>query len=296
MKQDKSKWIAFFTQQVATEKEKICSRYKNYKDQASAINQFINDIRDNSIRSLKAHSNELTQSELLDEILIITYASYIVMLDARNSVWPYEYMAFARRIGELWEPFCKLPFEYPIKKLTIISPPDFNKVQDTIKKDATNYIDSLKLDQETKDELKRHYAIPWTMVDSGGIKLGLDLHFEQDGIHYNCDFKSGFSSNEKGNTNRLLLVASIYNSLGEIEKTILFVRQPEDDNNHYLQTLKSSPYWDVYCANDGYAAMKRFTGFDMREWLDNNVDWENDISSELREHLEKNDLLRYLTW
>lgn len=296
MKQDKSKWIAFFTQQVATEKEKICSRYKNYKDQASAINQFINDIRDNSIRSLKAHSNELTQSELLDEILIITYASYIVMLDTRNSVWPYEYMAFARRIGELWEPFCKLPFEYPIKKLTIISPPDFNKVQDTIKKDATNYIDSLKLDQETKDELKRHYAIPWTMVDSGGIKLGLDLHFEQDGIHYNCDFKSGFSSNEKGNTNRLLLVASIYNSLGEIEKTILFVRQPEDDNNHYLQTLKNSPYWDVYCANDGYAAMKRFTGFDMREWLDNNVDWENDISSELREHLEKNDLLRYLTW
>lgn len=296
MKQDKSKWIAFFTQQVATEKEKICSRYKNYKDQASAINQFINDIRDNSIRSLKAHSNELTQSELLDEILIITYASYIVMLDARNSVWPYEYMAFARRIGELWEPFCKLPFEYPIKKLTIISPPDFNKVQDTIKKDATNYIDSLKLDQETKDELNRHYAIPWTMVDSGGIKLGLDLHFEQDGIHYNCDFKSGFSSNEKGNTNRLLLVASIYNSLGEIEKTILFVRQPEDDNNHYLQTLKNSPYWDVYCANDGYAAMKRFTGFDMREWLDNNVDWENDISSELREHLEKNDLLRYLTW
>ena len=296
MKQDKSKWIAFFTQQVATEKEKICSRYENYKDQASAINQYINDIRDNSIRSLKANSNELSQSELLDEILIITYASYIVMLDARNSVWPYEYMAFARRIGELWEPFCKLPFEYPKKKLTIIAPPDFNKVQDTIKRDATNYIDSLKLDQETKDELKRHYAIPWTMVDSGGIKLGLDLHFEQDGIHYNCDFKSGFSSNEKGNTNRLLLVASIYNSLGEIEKTILFVRQPEDDNNHYLQTLKNSPYWDVYCANDGYAAMKRFTGFDMREWLDNNVDWKNDISSELREHLEKNDLLRYLTW
>lgn len=296
MKQDKSKWIAFFTQQVTAEKEKICSRYKNYKDQASAINQYINDIRDNSIRSLKANSNELSQSELLYEILIITYASYIVMLDARNSVWPYEYMAFARRIGELWEPFCKLPFEYPIKKLTIIAPPDFNEVQDTIKKDATNYIDSLKLDQETKDELKRHYAIPWTMVDSGGIKLGLDLHFEQDGIHYNCDFKSGFSSNEKGNTNRLLLVASIYNSLGEVEKTILFVRQPEDDNNHYLQTLKNSPYWDVYCANDGYAAMKRFTGFDMREWLDNNVDWKNDISSELREHLEKNDLLRYLTW
>lgn len=296
MKQDKSEWIAFFTQKVATEKEKICSRHKSYKYQASAINKFINEIRDDSISGLKSHSEELTQPELLYEILIITYASYIVMLDARNSVWPYEYMAFARRIGELWEPFCKLPFEYPIKKLTIINPPDFKTVQDTIKKDATDYIDSLNIDQETKDELKHHYAIPWTMVDSGGIKLGLDLHFEQDGIHYNCDFKSGFSSNEKGNTNRLLLVASIYNSLGEIEKTLLFVRQAEDENNHYLQTLKNSPYWDVYCANDSYAAMKKFTGFDMREWLDNNVDWENDISEELRDHLEENNLLRYLTW
>lgn len=296
MKHDKSDWISFFTQKVNSEKERICSRYKDYKAQASELNKFINYMREDSIQYLKDHSIELTQTELLDEILIITYASYIVMLDARNSVWPYEYMAFARRIGELWEPFCKLPFEYPVKKLNIITPPDFKVVQDTIKKNATDYIDSLSIDQDTKDELKRHYAIPWTMVDSGGIKLGLDLHFEQDGIHYNCDFKSGFSSNEKGNTNRLLLVASIYNSLGEIEKTILFVRQPEDDNNHYLHTLKNSPYWDVYCANDGYAAMKRFTGFDMREWLDNNVDWKNDISSELRKHLEKNDLLRYLTW
>lgn len=128
------------------------------------------------------------------------------------------------------------------------------------------------------------------------VKRCLDLHFEQDGIHYNCDFKSGFSSNEKGNTNRLLLVASIYNSLGEIEKTILFVRQAEDENNHYLQTLKNSPYWEVYCADDGYAAMKAFTGFDMRKWLDENVDWKNDISAALKQHLERNDLLKYLTW
>lgn len=296
MKYDKSKWIAFFTQKVAFEKEKIRLQFKNYKDQAIELNKSINNMRKDSIQHLKEHSDELSQTELLDEILIITYASYIVMLDARNSVWPYEYMAFARRIGELWEPFCKIPFEYPIKKLHIIEPPEFKVVQDTIKKDATDYIDSLSIDQDTKDELKRHYAIPWTMVDSGGIKLGLDLHFEQDGIHYNCDFKSGFSSNEKGNTNRLLLVASIYNSLGEIEKALLFVRQPEDDNNHYLQTLKNSPYWDVYCANDGYAAMKHFTGFNMREWIDDNIDWKNDISEELREHLEKNNLLRYLTW
>ena len=134
------------------------------------------------------------------------------------------------------------------------------------------------------------------LVDSGGIKLELDLHFEQSGVHYNCDFKSGFGSNEKGNTNRLLLVGSIYNALGAKEKTLLFVRQKEDENNHYLQTLKNSPYWQVYCANDCYAAIAGFTGFDLREWLDANADWEHDISDELKAHLAKSNLLKYLTW
>lgn len=205
-------------------------------------------------------------------------------------------MAFARRIGELWEPFCRLPFEYPIKTLRIIEPPKFEDVQTGIQKNATDYINSLQLADDIKKELKRHYSIPWTMVDSGGIKLALDLHFEQNGIHYNCDFKSGFSSNEKGNTNRLLLVASIYNSLGAGEKTLLFVRQNEDENNHYLQTLKNSPYWDVYCANDCYEAIKSFTGFDLRNWLDVNADWKKDISADFKQHLQANDLLKYLTW
>lgn len=296
MKHDKEDWISFFNQKVNSRKKVICSSYKDYHKQASEINKYIHDMREESIQYFKEHCDDITQFELLDEILTITYASYIVMLDARNSVWPYEYMSFARRIGELWEPFCKIPFIFPLKELTIINPPVFQNVQNKIKKDANDYIDSLQLDEDTKLELKHHYNVPWTMVDSGGIKLGLDLHFEQNGIHYNCDFKSGFSSNEKGNTNRLLLVASIYNSLGEIEKTILFVRQAEDENNNYFQILKNSPYWDVYCANDSYAVMKNFTGFDMRQWLDENVDWKNDISLELREHLEKNDLLGYLTW
>ena len=156
------------------------------------------------------------------------------MLEYRNKVWPYEYMAFARRIGELWEPFCKLPFEYPVKELKLIKPQDFEMVQNDIKKKAQDYISSLPVSGQEKRVLSYHYMIPWSLVDSGGIKLGLDLHFQQDGVRYNCDFKSGFSSNEKGNTNRLLLVGSIYHSLGENEKTLLFVRQNEDQNNHYL--------------------------------------------------------------
>ena len=179
-------------------------------------------------------------------------------------------MAFSRRIGELWEPFCKLPFFYPVNELKIIDVPAFQEIQDKIQKDAITFIESLALDEKTKKELKEKYEIPWTMVDSGGINLNLDLHFEQNKIHYNCDFKSGFSSNEKGNTNRLLLVASIFKSLGQL--------------------------WDIYCADECYNAIKNFTGFNIREWLDKNADWKCDISGTFKKHLEENDLLKYLTW
>lgn len=298
MVKTKVEWISTFREVGDSILAELSKTRKSKNDKASEINKRIKEYREGEIANINtvAKCESWDNQTLLNEILLLTYASYIVMLEYRNKVWKYEYMAFARRIGELWEPFCKLAFDFPIKKLILIDPPDFDEVQTQIKNDAIGYIESLDLSKEIKAELKRHYDVPWTMVDSGGIKLGLDLHFEQNGIHYNCDFKSGFSSNEKGNTNRLLLVASIYNSLGEIEKTILFVRQAEDENNHYLQTLKNSPYWEVYCADDGYAAMKEFTGFDMRKWLNENADWENDISAELKQHLESNDLLKYLTW
>ncbi len=294
----KEQWVADFRKSADAILTSLSTSRKSKNDKASKMNKQIKAYANEKLAFIKnrAASLKWDNEQLLNEILCMTYASYVVMLEYRNKVWPYEYMAFARRIGELWEPFCRLAFEYPVKKLSLIEPPDFEKVQHNIRKNATEYIDSLQVSDDIKNELKRHYSIPWTMVDSGGIKLALDLHFEQNGLHYNCDFKSGFSSNEKGNTNRLLLVASIYNSLGGIEKTLLFVRQNEDENNHYLQTLKNSPYWDVYCANDCYSAITHFTGFNLRQWLDTNADWKNDISSELRTHLQENNLLKYLTW
>ena len=294
----KEEWIESFRNFADKALFDISRGTSDNKKQAQYINSQITELRNSYTSKIieSSSDSDYLSSSLLNEILLVTYSSYIVMLEYRNKVWKYEYMAFARRVGELWEPFCKLPFYYPIKPLTIIEPPDFQLVQEQIKRNATEYIEALPLSNEIKDELKQYYSMPWTLVDSGGIKLSLDLHFQQNGLHYNCDFKSGFSSNEKGNTNRLLLVASIYNSLGSIEKTILFVRQGEDENNHYLQTLKNSPYWEVYCAKDCYDAMKLFTGFDLRNWLDVNADWQNDISDEFKQHLEQNNLLKYLTW
>lgn len=141
-----------------------------------------------------------------------------------------------------------------------------------------------------------YYSIPWSLVDSGGIKLGLDLHFEQGGIHYNCDFKSGFSQMKRAIQIDILLVGSIYQSLGDNERTLLFVRQEENQNNHYLQTLKNHLIGIVFAADACYSKMAEFTGFNLKNWLNENVDWKNDISTEFRKHLEDNNLLGYLTW
>ncbi len=187
------------------------------------------------------------------------------------------------------------------KELKIIKPPSFEAVQAIIKNKTETYINGLPIDDVMKRTLQYYYRTPWSIVDSGGIKLKLDLHFSQknslqEEIHYHCDFKSGFNSNEKGNTNRLLSVASVYHAYSEKEKMIMFIRQKEEENNHYLQTLKNSGYWEVFCADAAYGKMKEFTGFDLRKWLDENADWENDIDKELRQYLQKNSLLKYLTW
>ena len=81
------------------------------------------------------------------------------------------------------------------------------------------------------------------MIKSGDwlhqVKYNLecDLHFTDGTTKYIVDFKSGFGSNEKGNTNRLLLVGSIYQNIEtENYKCLIFVRSTE--NNHYLTTLQ----------------------------------------------------------
>lgn len=295
---DKKLWLKVFRDEAGIILDDVLNSNKEREKQSSEINKKISNYRKKQVNKVKsvAEENEWEKEDLLKEILLLTYTSYVTMLESRNVVWNYDYMTFSRRIGELWEPFCKLPFEYSIKKLSLINPPSFDVIQEEIKKKAINYISELDLTTDERNLLIYYYKVPWGMVDSGGVKLALDLHFEQDGVHYNCDFKSGFSSNEKGNTNRLLLVSSIYHSLDKNEKMYLFVRQDEDENNSYLQILKNSPYWEVFCADDCYDAIKKFTGFDLRKWLDENVDWVNDISEEFKTHLEKNDLLKYLTW
>lgn len=271
-------------------------KISDYKKQTAEINNYIKTLRTNAISDIVNNYNKQNKYGLLESILMITYVSYIVMLEYRNKLWEYEYMAFARRIGELWEPFCKIPFQYPIFDLKLIEPQSFIDIQNQIINDAEEYIKKISIDNVQKEKLLQYINIPWQFVDSGCVKLDLDLHFCQNGENYNCDFKSGFSSNEKGNTNRLLLVASIYKFLKTKENNIIFVRQKECENNHYLQTLKKSNLWSVYCCDDAYAKIYEFTGFNLKDWINKNIDWQNDIERDFKKHLQKNDLLKYLTW
>ena len=280
---------------LANKKIEEIDNIPDYKEKSKIINKYIESIRNSKIDHLNKLS--MISSDYLSNILLIYYCSYVVMLESRNKVWPYEYMAFARRIGDLWEPFCKLPFIYPVKNEVIVyDPMQFTMFQQEIYDDMVNTIDNLPITKPQKDELIEKYNNVWSLVDSGNINLGLDLHVKIGDEYYDIDYKSGFSSNEKGNTNRLLLVGSIFHSLKDNHHTLLFVRQKEEENNHYLTRLSNSNYWEVYCSDNTYKKIFELSGFDLKKWINENISWEKDITKEFKDHLISNNLLGYLSW
>ena len=225
---------------------------------------------------------------------MITYCHIVVMIESRNSVRPYEYMDFSRRVGELWDPFCKLCFYYPNNDVSLFVPPLFSEVKKKLTDEIIEYIDNLNISDEEKQELKSYYDKVWSLVTSGEIQLELDLHFISNEQKYVVDFKSGFGSNEKGNTNRLLLVATIYQNLDDNFKCLLFVRAEE--NNSYFNTLKNSGIWEAYCGSEAYQKINEYSGYNLKNWIETNIDWENDFNAETTQHLTDNNLLQYLLW
>lgn len=267
---------------------------KNRKSNAGKVNKYVKKLRDDLISSV---TDDVQNKELLlEKILLIQYVTYVIMLEYRNKVWEYEYMAFSRRIGEIWEEFCKIPFDFPAEDIEIIEPIDFQAHKQKIQQEVHDYIFGLDISNEEKNKIQEYFNCVWMLVESGEISLSLDLHFKTPTMKYNVDYKSGFSSNEKGNTSRLLLVGNIYNSMETEYKNLIFVRQNEEENNHYFQTLKNSPYWTAYCGEEAYKKIGEFTGVNLRKWMNDNIDWQNDISKEFKESLIKNDILKYLTW
>lgn len=281
---------------LATLQREIGAR--NYKDLASAINKASAETTRHVTSTIEstAQNDHWSASDRLEAVLAATYASYVVMLEFRNQVWPYEYMAFSRRIGELWESFVRTAFDSAPSGLSYFVPPLFSDVRTTLKQELTQYIEALPIAEAQKTDLLRYYEKVWLLVDSGEINLELDLHFSLGAQRFNVDLKSGFGSNEKGNTNRLLMVATIYKNLELPYENFLLVRAAEDRNNHYFRTLRDSGVWTALCGAEAYAKMADFTGFDLGSWVAENIDWSADLDPDTYNHFRKSDLVGYLEW
>lgn len=245
-----------------------------------------------------AERQSWARADKLRTLLMLRHCANAVMIEARNAVWPYEYMSFSRRVGELWEPMCALCFEHaPNQELQLFVPPVFTEVKDRLNSDLRTFIEGLDVSPAERQLLLSYYDRVWTLVAAGDIKLALDMHFVIDNTRYVIDFKSGFGSNEKGNTNRLLLVASIYKNV-EVDdyRPTLLVRSAEDENNNYLQRLKHSGLWEVACGSAAYERIAEYTGFELGDWVSENVNWPDDLDTGTMEHLRAHDLEKYLEW
>ena len=298
LKNRKVEFLAYFRDRASEFLNVIKTKYADTEagKRSKAINECLNETKAKLINTLlqKAEKEKWTSQEKLESLLVITYCANVVMIESRNSVRPYEYMDFSRRIGELWDPFCKLCFYYPTNDISLFVPPLFSEVKKKFTSEIVDYIDRLNVTVEQKAELKRYYDKVWSLVTSGEIQLELDLHFIYNEQKHVVDFKSGFGSNEKGNVNRLLLVASIYHQLDENYKCLIFVRS--DENNSYFNTLKNSGGWEAYSGNDAYQKIKEYSGYDLKRWIETNVNWSTDFNRETSSHLEENNLLHYLVW
>lgn len=298
IKNDKNTLLRYFRDRASEEYGVLTEKFADnqFKEKANEMNKFMIKSRDTIVSSILdvADHEHWKKQDLLESIMMVTYTNDVVMLETRNSIWSYDYMAFSRRIGELWEPFCKLCFNYSLRNIRPFVPPLFSDVKENLTDEIRDYIARLNITDEEKQQLNTYYDKVWRLVTSGEIKLECDLHFIDNGIKYVVDFKSGFGSNEKGNTNRLLLVGAIYQSISNDYRCMILVRSEE--NNHYLTTLQNSGVWDTSCGTDTYTRIQQHTGYNLSNWIHNNIAWMEDFSPEMKQHIEQNQLEQYLIW
>lgn len=118
--QRKADVLAYYRSRAGESLSEITQTFgsQQYKRRATAVNEAVAKSRDRLSATLRqiASKEAWTKEKFLTNLLMLFYCSSVVMLEYRNSVWPYEYMTFSRRVGELWQRFCALCFEYPIRE------------------------------------------------------------------------------------------------------------------------------------------------------------------------------------
>ena len=168
---------------------------RQFRQRATAINRALTKEKQQLAAVIRQNAGreDWQADTLLGAILLLMHCTNVVMLESRNDVWPYDYMAFSRRIGELWEPFVTTCFDYPIRKnVTLFIPPLFEDIKRRLTNEVRDFIQRLNINRADKEQLLRYYDQVWHLVTSGEIKLELDLHFSIEGMRYVVDCKSGF--------------------------------------------------------------------------------------------------------
>jgi hypothetical protein len=207
----------------------------------------------------------------------------------RNTVWPYEYMAFSRRNGELWERFCKAAWDHSeLPSLYRIDPPLFSDVRDNFKTRIMNYTNGLVTQNDISNEINSIFDLV------GEINMVEDEMFNLNNRNHIIDFKSGFGSNEKGNTLRLIAVGRAYRHWDQNVNLLFLVRQNE--NNNYLETIRRSNLWAVHCGDDAYRKVDELTDAGICEVRREAIDFRSDLSESFWSYLVQNDIAHYLDW
>jgi len=284
----KSEYLSALHAAVSNEAASIAASSGTHQKKAQAMNSVIADAAE----PLRAGAQALPEGAQRQSALItLQYCISVISLEYRHSVWPYEYMAFSRRIGELWERFCSACWDHPAREnVNRIVEPQFNeiagKIRERILENSNGAAGRDQIATDTENLLKL----------IGEINMKEDEVFEVDGIPHVVDFKSGFGSNEKGNMLRLMAVGRAYKLWNPDTELFLLVRQ--NNNNNYLNVLRRAGLWKVYCGGEAYAKIDDLTGSDMASIRDSVVDFDADLSDSFMNDIDAHlsNLKSYLEW
>jgi hypothetical protein len=287
LKKLKKEILDNFHQDLVLQVKEIIALPIDHQRKAKAINSAAGQIRNAWIPFVSSQKD----ADKTNSSLVLQYCYSVASLEYRNMVWPYEYMAFSRRVGELWEGFCSAAWDYPNRAhVKRFNHPKFDDVRKTLRSRINTNIGG----HELKDELQKDIDILFDII--ADINMREDEVFEVDGVPHVIDFKSGFGSNEKGNMLRLQTVGRAYKLWNIDTKLLLLVRQSV--NNNYLKVLKDLGLWEVHTGVNAYNIIAELTGADIQRVRAEIIDWGTDLSPNFIDHLSKQttDLRSYLEW
>lgn len=276
----------FFHHRLQNEIQAITNSQFTRNEKAKLINRAIESAKVELEPILIQQHPTLDRSKLL---MLLQYCYSVMSFEYRHIVWPYEYMAFSRRNGELWERFCKAAWDNSqLPTLQRISAPQFSDIRNNFRSKLFHYTNG----NHYQDNIIADVDSIFDLV--GEINMVEDEMFSLNGRNHIIDFKSGFGSNEKGNTLRLIAVGRAYKHWDQNVNLLFLVRQNE--NNNYLETIRRSNLWNVYCGDGAYQKIDELTNAGICEIRQEAIDFRADLSPEFWNYLTSNQLDQYLDW